>query len=122
MLITPYIIDDDLVAEQVTQAFRDQLGPWAQTAPGNPPKPKVIRPQPDIAVPKATQNEAPINEKPPAEQLTEVPAEIAPGTALPENMAPEEVPAASLAPQPGAKIADPKLLEELKKAMQGSGK
>ncbi|MDT9001254.1 secretin N-terminal domain-containing protein [Paucibacter sp. APW11] len=34
VLITPYVINDDTVAEQVTQAFRNQLGNWAQLSDG----------------------------------------------------------------------------------------
>ena len=33
VLITPYVVDNDMVADQVTQAMRAQLGEWAKTVP-----------------------------------------------------------------------------------------
>ena len=36
VLITPYIIEDDSDAQEITQAFRKRLGGWAQEpSPGN---------------------------------------------------------------------------------------
>lgn len=34
ILITPYIISDDSEAQAVTDAFKNQLGKWAQTPQG----------------------------------------------------------------------------------------
>jgi general secretion pathway protein D len=62
VLITPYIIADDHDAQEITQAFRNQLGAWAQTLaqPAPPIKKPVDEPQPkqlpaplksDLAVP-----------------------------------------------------------------------
>ena len=34
ILITPYVVENDLVAEQVTQAMRKELGSWAQPSGG----------------------------------------------------------------------------------------
>lgn len=111
VLITPYIIDDDRVAEQVTDAFRNQLGPWAQTAPGNSPMPKIVSPQPD--------NPAPVKIESPQTEVTAPapPKEIA---APAENAdAPMVVPAATQSfLQP---VGDPALLEELRKAAASHG-
>lgn len=40
VLITPYIISDDVDAQAITDAFRNQLGPWAQYQPVKPLKKK----------------------------------------------------------------------------------
>jgi len=113
VLITPYIIDDDRVAEQVTEAFRDQLGPWAQTAPGEPPNPKIVRAP--TAIQSQKQAEAPLPEPTPV---------APPATMEPEAEAPEVIvePSAPVPPPAGAKVTDPKLLQELKKAAGIQGK
>ncbi len=36
MLITPYIVSDDQDAQAITEAFRNQLGPWAQKTATHP--------------------------------------------------------------------------------------
>lgn len=115
ILITPYIVDDDRVAEQVTEAFRDQLGPWAQNAPGELPKPKFIKPQPEVL--PAVKHEAP-QTPPPVPPMPQT-------SATPDALIPEgaEAPAVSdpnggnTAPQ---KVTDPVLLQELRKAAAGN--
>ncbi len=45
ILITPYVIDNDNAADQVTQAMRDQLGGWARAVgPTNTPIRKMSTP------------------------------------------------------------------------------
>ncbi len=45
ILITPYIISDDGEARAVTDAFRKQLGPWAQTVtPAQSPQVPLLKP------------------------------------------------------------------------------
>lgn len=135
VLITPYVIDDDLVAEQVTQAFRDQIGPWAQNAPAIPGsvlQPKIVSP--------AREPVAPLIE--PAAPPAIPPAIPAPGSPVPANpaldpalslppagtdsAAPPPVMSAPAAPPGsignGESVLDPALLEELRKASAGQGK
>jgi general secretion pathway protein D len=120
VLITPYIIDDDRVAEQVTEAFRDQLGPWAQTAPGEAPKAKAMKQRVELPVkPEASPVAPPV--APPV--TPPMPAAATDETAQPEAAAPQSsAPAAATpvaAPKPGPKVSDPALLEELRKAATG---
>lgn len=91
VLITPYIIDDDRVAEQVTEAFRDQLGPWAKTAPGNPPRPKMVRPQTDIPLASPAQGAMPPADQPAAAPQA-APVESDAEAPAPSAMAPSETP------------------------------
>jgi len=104
VLITPYIIDDDLVAEQVTRAFQDQLGPWARTAPGEPPKPKAVRPVADLG---ATTQPEKLQSDTPAPLLNG--AEAKPPATFTPAPAPLAAPAQNL-------ITDPALLDEVRKA------
>jgi len=105
VLITPYIIDDDLVAEQVTKAFRDELGPWAQTAPGSSPMQKIV-PIKEVA----PQNDAPTVPAVPTE--TTVPAASSSEPVIVQPVIePNALPATT-----GAQVTNPALLEELRKA------
>lgn len=119
VLITPYVIDDDLVAEQVTQAFRSQLGPWAQPGPSVlPPKPKTV------TVPPAGQNPAP----PVTADTPTMPPALPAGNPNPlpaeqplSAPAPASPPAPAVAPpsMQSAPITDPALLKELRDAAAG---
>lgn len=40
VLITPYIVADDHDAQEITQAFRSRLGPWAENRPANALSPR----------------------------------------------------------------------------------
>ena len=123
VLITPYIVADDHDARAVTEAFRKQLGPWAQFKP---------RPAEGAPVPVSQTGRAAEIEKPraPAQPAPENPPEDAPAAppaATQEPVAPAPVPElvpepapSSSAPVPaqGAAVTDPKLLQELKAAME----
>lgn len=121
VLITPYIIDDDRVAEQVTTAFRDQLGPWAQTAPGEPPKPKIVQPHADVSVQAPVKIAAPQIENPAA-----TPEAAMPDPVEPEAVAPVQntiaTPPPPLLPPVSGKPIDPAILEELRKAAATNAK
>lgn len=116
ILITPYIVADDHDATAVTEAFRKQLGPWAQDRPvpgGGKASLSAPLPRPDAekpAVPAAAEEEpAPAIEGAAQENIPAMPAEE------PRPAAPE----AATAPQaPGAVVTDPQLLKELKAAME----
>lgn len=117
VLITPYIIDDDRVAEQVTEAFRDQLGPWAQTAPGDAPKAKVMKQRVELPVkPEAPPAAPPATPTMPDAATEEAPPQEADA---PQPATPAATPKPVAAPKPGPKVSDPGLLEELRKAANG---
>lgn len=117
VLITPYIIDDDRVAEQVTEAFRDQLGPWAQTAPGDAPKTKVMKQRVELPVkPEAPPVAPPATPTMPDAATEEAPPQEADA---PQPATPAATPKPVAAPKPGPKVSDPGLLEELRKAANG---
>ncbi len=112
VLITPYIIDDDQVAEQVTEAFRDELGTWSKQAPGEVPKAKFVKPLP--VTPPMTAPATP--DVPP-----QVPAPQSPQSQNTEPLIPEGSDTPAAAPDANAaptvkKVTDPGLLEELRKA------
>jgi len=116
VLITPYIIDDDRVAEQVTEAFRDQLGPWAQDAPGDMPRTKFVKP-----VDQSTKREL----APPVQPVLPPPAEpiLTPDNSSPDVGKPDAPPPVIPAvPQSGPKVTDPALLNELRKAGSSDSK
>ena len=101
---------DDLVAEQVTKTFRDQLGPWAQNQPGEPPKPKIV-------LPASAKQEQPVNGSA-KDEAPPMPPAVEPEAAE-SDLAPTEAPIVNPAPPPvptGKQVVDPKLLEELRKA------
>ncbi|MDO8890554.1 MAG: secretin N-terminal domain-containing protein [Sulfurimicrobium sp.] len=118
VLITPYIVADDHDAIAVTEAFRKQLGPWAQYRPapaGKAPLPAPL-PKPEV--------EKPAIQAAPAEEL-EPSAEEAAQEKTPAGLAEEPQPALPAAPEaataPAAQdavVTDPKLLQELKAAME----
>ncbi|GAB3259983.1 type II secretion system protein D [Chitinimonas naiadis] len=53
VLITPYVIRDDMDAQSITDAFRNRLGPWAQAQDSGGGVPQ--RPAPVAVLPSATQ-------------------------------------------------------------------
>lgn len=146
ILITPYVINDDLVAEQVTQAFRNQLGPWAQTS-GPLPNPKISLPTLEVgdaprsdkssdAAPKpeeldsvtpslpvdSTPESAPVSPYDPAS--TVAPATGSPPTDSVNTQAqPATAPPAQsgFAPASGNQDIDPAILEELRRAAAAAG-
>jgi general secretion pathway protein D len=137
VLITPYVIDDDLVAEQVTQAFRSQLGAWALPASAPiapaarpaPAPPAVPSPAPPAAAENlpaaADQGTAPlIPEAPRPRSESPEPPPAAPKSDLPAAASAAALPAANPAPAGpqinipagGVPVTDEKILEELRKA------
>lgn len=141
VLITPYIVADDFDAEQLTDAFRQQLGPWAyphQDEPGfwgratgtspqavNKPVPRRKSVPGAAAEGQGAAASTPSTSAGGADSTSQ-PAPAVPGdeTGLPSRPAPpaeqslatpEAAPAvpSSTVPQGGAQVIDPKELEEL---------
>ena len=139
VLITPYVIESDLVAEQVTQALRGQLGRWAQPSGGPMPPPKYTTTQPPAVLlqpPSPAANtaagsaDAPYDQRVPAAAAPLVPEAKAPMPAdatggrssLPATPAPGLAPHThvtlpqGLSVPGGAAVTDAALLDELKRA------
>ena len=134
ILITPYVVENDLVAEQVTQAMRSQLGTWARpgsavnapfapsSAPSLMPPAGPARPLPaDMLVPASV---APTSiYAPPVLQPDAVSGAPAPGPAISSTPAagaaplqqPREV-LDGVVPPSGRLVTDPALLEALRRA------
>lgn len=116
ILITPYVVENDLVAEQVTQALRGQLGAWAQTAEGERP-PLKVAPTPAPAVSPPSAGAAPAPTPAPAEEQKPM---IAPAVGpVPSAAASEPTGQPTIKPPAGVKaqpVTDPAILEELRRA------
>jgi general secretion pathway protein D len=127
ILITPYVVENDLVAEQVTQALRGQLGPWAQPS-SSAVLPEKLRPDPaqgsapaSVSAPAATPTARPSAAAPAAAATLPPPAVGAPPGLLqapalqgqPAGLAPGVMPAG------GVPVTDPALLEELRTLKAG---
>lgn len=111
ILITPYVVENDLVAEQVTQALRGQIGAWAQPTGGERPAKLVVQPPPPAAAAQPANTEltpltAPV--EPPAKSAASEPARAtqAPAPAGPRLPVP---------PPGGRPVTDPTVLEELRR-------
>ena len=136
IMITPYVINDDFEAEEVTEAFRNQLGPWAAepkaTAQKVKPNAKPVQPAPNLpadldgdqnAKPGVTNVAVPHDEA-----LPDAPLPVAPQVAEPPSPAvpaatPSEMPPAPspILPPAGKKpVTDPKILKEIEEAMKRS--
>ena len=126
ILITPYVVENDLVADQVTQAMRGQLGSWAQQLPQPQPPVKVSAssPTPMTAAPALQTTPLTTPLAPPANttESRAVPAASAPAMASPA--APGAQPSPALDLPPGVKppqgaeartVTDPALLEEVRR-------
>jgi general secretion pathway protein D len=117
VLITPYLVNNDFEVRSFTEAFRSQLGPWAapkgSAAVVLPPAPQPVDVTP---VPRKPAEEKPVPESKdaakPAQPSSKTDAEPA---KPPAQQAPEP---AKAAPESGRKVEDPKLLEELQRAIQ----
>jgi general secretion pathway protein D len=126
VLITPYVIDDDLVAEQVTQAFRNQLGAWAQSAPAPKPIEQVARPaaiSPEQMLAPAQPETLRLPDGADQRPASAAPAAVTsqPDITSPEKPAepPRDGPAPAAQPlnlPAGVTVTDEKILEELRKA------
>lgn len=131
ILITPYVVENDLVAEQVTQALRGQLGAWAHsTAPAEPwaekLKPQAPTPVPVApSLPSAEKEIAPAATTRPAGTAAPSPeAEASPSSPAPATMpAPSAAPGALMPPfiGGGTLVTDPVLLEEFRRMREGHG-
>lgn len=133
ILITPYVVENDLVAEQVTQALRGQMGAWAQPAPAGAGQPEKLRPLPEPVAPvvQSTTPALPAAAPPVAVQGAAGPVQRGAAVVAPI----ETVPAASQAPvgavpkapafnsgalpTGGAPVTDPALLEEFRRLRAG---
>lgn len=126
ILITPYVVENDLVADQVTQAMRGQLGSWAQQLPQPQPPVKVSAssPTPATAVPALQTTPLTTPLAPPASttESQAVPAASAPSVASPAAPGAQSSPALDLPPgvkpPQGAEartVTDPALLEEVRR-------
>ena len=123
VLITPYVLNDDQDAQSITDSFRGQLGEWARPVPVPVPQKndagepsKAAQPP---AAPASTIEPAPPNvvlEQPPSNKEAAVPdVEKATLETAEQATKPPAKPAAT-------PITDPKLLEELKAAIQNTQK
>lgn len=127
ILITPYVVENDLVAEQVTQALRGQMGAWAQPSTAATTQPEKLRPEPSLMLP-APRSAAPAG--PPAAAGT-VPGvsprpepDIPPMPAAP--VAPAKatgislplLPGSGTLPPGGVPVTDPAVLEELRRLQE----
>jgi general secretion pathway protein D len=117
ILITPYVVENDVVAEQVTQSLRGQLGSWAQTAlPVNPPIEKYkVDPPAAMTAPAAAPSPLPV----PATGSTPepLPVDLPAPTSAPTVLPP---PATGKLPSgaQGTQVTDQAVLEELRRAQQ----
>ncbi|MDP2199696.1 MAG: secretin N-terminal domain-containing protein [Sulfurimicrobium sp.] len=110
VLITTYIVADDHDATAVTDAFRKQLGPWAQDRPGPDGKAPLPARPPKLEAERPPLQGAPVEETAPV-------AEEAVQEKTPSAPAEEPRPVAPPAAQ-GAVVTDPGILQELKAAME----
>jgi general secretion pathway protein D len=126
VLITPYLVNNDFEARSITEAFRNQLGPWARTQGGavttlprtappgqSAPVGPRITTQPGEVPPGAASGTAAGN----APGAQSAPAPAAPLSATSAAPAPAPAGAAPAAPPGGQPVTDPKLLEDLQRAI-----
>ncbi|MBV8502048.1 MAG: hypothetical protein JO006_10040 [Paucibacter sp.] len=132
ILITPYVIDNDAVAEEVTGALRSQLGSWTGTELGRASQPlsRSAAPEPQSVQAPVTLAPAPIAAEPtPAAASAPAPAPAAALEAKESNTQPSITQTPPVSPSPdsvpvetpaiiptGREVADPALLEELRRA------
>jgi general secretion pathway protein D len=137
IMITPYVINDDYEAEELTNAFRNQLGAWAGEPKADATTPdvaskqdRVQRPAKSPIEPRDTSSEsvhdkeAPIQNggEPPAETLPDAPEPQMPETpaaaAVPGAGAPNGNPPGVPAGQAGRTVVDPEILKEIEQAQK----
>lgn len=104
VLITPYLINNDFEARVITDAFRSQLGPWAR------PSGEAAARLPALVEPLVP---APVRPEPAREAPTAVPP------AQPEQVRPAPQPSnAPGAAVPDRPIEDPKVVDEIRRALE----
>ncbi|MBC7704962.1 MAG: hypothetical protein H7274_13590 [Rhodoferax sp.] len=121
ILITPYVVENDLVAEQVTQALRGQMGAWAQPSPdvGTRPEKLTTLPVSDVLAPVSVAPgedhvTAPAAITPPQPGVAGAVLPAGPVKALPLPLVPGTLPPG------GVPVTDPALLEELRGLQKGA--
>ena len=130
ILITPYVIENDLVADQVTQALRGQMGAWAQPSPASvgqaeklrsePPPVSAGSPSSTTAAPNVeSRAQTAVPHRPDA--TVAAPTATAPVVPLPAAVdAPRSpLPGPGELPAGGVPVTDPVLLEELRRLRAG---
>jgi general secretion pathway protein D len=126
VLITPYLVNNDFEARAITDAFRSQLGPWAQTVVGAaavvlPPTPAPTPAGAPLQSPEATRPQSlPASGTPAAPPEA---ASSAPVLPKPQSAPPPSSPPAPTVQTPGGsgvQVDDPKLLEELQRGAGGT--
>lgn len=125
ILITPYVVENDLVAEQVTQALRGQLGAWAQSPSTDALSPKFTPTEPP-AVPAPARPLAPkqlLDESPTKSESESTPAAVTPQP-IGAPTTPTPVPGLPQFKLPpgvqGTVVTDPAVLEELRQVTENS--
>ena len=127
ILITPYVVENDLVAEQVTQALRGQMGAWAQpsnavtTQPEKSrPEPASVSPAPTSAVPAvppmAARPVPAVSPRLEPEASPAPPVPVAPARATGQPL-PRQL-GSGIPPQGGVPVTDPAVLEELRRLQE----
>lgn len=118
VLITPYVINDDYDAQSITEAFRKQLGPWAQSGvqPLRPPRGKgeETRTSPDGA--RLGEATGPLAEATPNQEVVLSEGKN-PGTVQLEPSLQLKSPPAIIVPV-GRPVTDPNALAEIRAAME----
>lgn len=115
ILITPYVVENDLVAEQVTQALRGQLGGWAQMAPSSTPAVEKLRAQPPAPLQVEPLPAAPIANPAVSDERPAAPSLVTPpvtGDTPPQTGAGVRLPTGA---EGGKTVTDAALLEEVRK-------
>lgn len=119
VLITPYLVNNDFEVRSFTEAFRSQLGPWAaQRGSAAVVLPPAAPPPPDLTpAPRKPATEGqPTPESRDATKPAQPAAKTEPETARPQDQPSQE--RTKPAVESGRKVEDPKLLEELQRAIQ----
>jgi general secretion pathway protein D len=129
VLITPYVVDTDEAAEQITRAMRAQLGSWAETRaveglrprPASAPEATTLRPgaaAPPLPAAALQSGQDPAAAHPASQVDTATAAQTVATTPGAVGGAPKPEPTALKIELPpgGRPVTDPALLEEFRRA------